>query len=42
MNFLESLKIAIASILSNKFRSFLTMLGLIIGISSVVTIIAIG
>jgi putative ABC transport system permease protein len=42
MNFLESLKIAISSILSNKFRSFLTMLGLIIGISSVVTIIAIG
>jgi putative ABC transport system permease protein len=42
MNFIESFKIAIASILSNKFRSFLTMLGLIIGISSVVTIIAIG
>jgi len=42
MNLVESFKIAIASILSNKFRSFLTMLGLIIGISSVVTIIAIG
>ena len=42
MNLIESFKIAIASILSNKFRSFLTMLGLIIGISSVVTIIAIG
>jgi len=42
MNFIESFKIAIASIKSNKFRSFLTMLGLIIGISSVVTIIAIG
>lgn len=42
MNLMESFKIAIASILSNKFRSFLTMLGLIIGISSVVTIIAIG
>lgn len=42
MNIYESFKIAIASIKSNKFRSFLTMLGLIIGISSVVTIIAIG
>ncbi len=42
MNLVESFKIAMASILSNKFRSFLTMLGLIIGISSVVTIIAIG
>ncbi|MBS7528298.1 ABC transporter permease [Fusibacter paucivorans] len=42
MSFLESLKIAVSSILSNKFRSFLTMLGLIIGISSVVTIFAIG
>ncbi|MBF4692666.1 ABC transporter permease [Fusibacter ferrireducens] len=42
MNLIESFKIAIASIMSNKFRSFLTMLGLIIGISSVVTIVAIG
>ncbi|GAU77313.1 ABC transporter permease [Fusibacter sp. 3D3] len=42
MNLIESFKIAIASIRSNKFRSFLTMLGLIIGISSVVTIVAIG
>lgn len=42
MNLIESFKIAVASILSNKFRSFLTMLGLIIGISSVVTIVAIG
>ncbi|MBX4259593.1 ABC transporter permease [Clostridium estertheticum] len=42
MNILESLKMAIASILSNKMRSFLTMLGIIIGISSVITIVALG
>lgn len=42
MNLYESFKIALTSIMNNKFRSFLTMLGLIIGISSVVTIIAIG
>ena len=33
MNFLESLKSAIQSIKGNKMRSFLTMLGIIIGIS---------
>ena len=42
MNILESLKMAISSILSNKMRSFLTMLGIIIGISSVITIVALG
>lgn len=39
---LELLKIAVSSIKSNKVRSLLTMLGLIIGISSVVTILSIG
>lgn len=42
MNFLESFKMAISSILSNKMRSFLTMLGIIIGISSVITIVSLG
>ena len=42
MHFKESFKIAIDSILSNKMRSFLTMLGIIIGISSVITILALG
>ena len=42
MNVLESFKIAISSILSNKMRSFLTMLGIIIGISSVITIVSLG
>ncbi len=42
MNFIENIKIAIDSIMSNKMRSFLTMLGIIIGISSVITIVALG
>ena len=42
MHISESFKIALDSILSNKLRSFLTMLGIIIGISSVITILALG
>ena len=38
----ENIKIAIQSILSNKMRSLLTMLGIIIGISSVISIVSIG
>jgi len=38
----ESFKIAIESILANKLRSLLTMLGIIIGVSSVITVVAIG
>lgn len=39
---LENIKMAIESIRSNKMRSFLTMLGIIIGISSVIMIITLG
>ncbi len=39
---LENIKIAFQSILSNKMRSILTMLGIIIGISSVISIVSIG
>ncbi|MEA5093953.1 Macrolide export ATP-binding/permease protein MacB [bioreactor metagenome] len=39
---LENIKIAFRSILSNKMRSLLTMLGIIIGISSVIAIVSIG
>ncbi len=42
MNFIESFKSAIYSVKANKMRSFLTMLGIIIGISSVITIVSIG
>lgn len=42
MNFIENIKIAVDSIMSNKMRSILTMLGIIIGISSVITIVSLG
>lgn len=42
MNFLESLYIAISSIYSNRLRSFLTMLGVIIGVASIVSLISVG
>lgn len=42
MNFFESLKSAVQSLKGNKARAFLTMLGIIIGISSVITMSAIG
>lgn len=40
--FAEYIKMALDNIRANKGRSFLTMLGIIIGISSVVTIVSIG
>lgn len=40
--FFENIKEAVTSILSNKMRSLLTMLGIIIGISSVIVITTIG
>lgn len=42
MNIAESFQSALQSVRSNKLRSFLTMLGIIIGISSVITIVSIG
>ena len=42
MNILENIKMALDSIRSNKMRSFLTMLGIIIGISSVIAIVSLG
>ena len=40
MGFMEAYKMAIKSILSNKGRSFLTMLGVIIGVGSVIAAVA--
>lgn len=42
MSIVESFKSALQSVMANKMRSFLTMLGIIIGISSVITIVSIG
>jgi putative ABC transport system permease protein len=42
MNIAESFISALQSVKANKMRSFLTMLGIIIGISSVITIVSIG
>ena len=38
----ENIILAINSLLSNKMRAFLTMLGIIIGIGSVIAIITVG
>lgn len=42
MNISNLLKIALRAIAANKLRSFLTALGIIIGVSSVITMLAIG
>ncbi|MEE3384046.1 MAG: ABC transporter permease [Prevotella sp.] len=42
MNYTNLLKIALVAIAANKMRSFLTALGIIIGIASVITMLAIG
>lgn len=42
MSFFETLRIAFRSIGANRMRSALTMLGIIIGVASVVTMVAIG
>jgi putative ABC transport system permease protein len=42
MNILESFKMSIRSLLTNKLRSALTMLGIIIGVASVIALMSIG
>ncbi len=42
MNFPSLLKIAFRALQKNKFRTFLTMLGIIIGVASVIAMLAIG
>lgn len=42
MRFTKLIKIALSSVWNNKIRSFLTMLGIIIGISSVIILVGIG
>jgi putative ABC transport system permease protein len=42
LNITQGVKMALNSILANKLRSFLTMLGIIIGVSAVITLISLG
>jgi len=42
MNYTNSVKIAVSALRRNKFRAFLTMLGIIIGVASVIVMLAIG
>ncbi|MFC5531969.1 ABC transporter permease [Cohnella yongneupensis] len=42
LNFLQGFKMAIKSIWSNKLRSLLTMLGIIIGVTAVIALVALG
>ncbi len=42
MDFLQTLKIALRALRTNKLRSFLTMLGIIIGIGAVIAMMAVG
>ncbi len=42
MNFINLIRIAFKALLRNKLRAFLTMLGIIIGVASVIAMVAIG
>lgn len=42
MNGTNLFKIALRALANNKLRAFLTMLGIIIGVASVITMLAIG
>jgi putative ABC transport system permease protein len=42
MNFISLIRIAFKALLRNKLRTFLTMLGIIIGVASVIAMVAIG
>lgn len=42
MNFTNLIKVALNAIANNKFRSFLSMLGIIIGVAAVIIMMAIG
>src|SRR5690349_15583844 len=42
MNFLEAFRVALVALFSNRLRSVLTMLGIIIGVTAVVALVSLG
>ncbi|WP_374686115.1 ABC transporter permease [Promineifilum sp.] len=42
MNFVQNIRLALASLLANKLRAILTMLGIIIGVAAVITLVSVG
>ena len=42
MNVLQTFRVAARALLTNKIRSFLTILGIIIGVAAVIAMVAIG
>ncbi|MBO8165488.1 MAG: ABC transporter permease [Brevibacillus sp.] len=42
MNMYQGIKMALGSIMSNKLRAFLTMLGIMIGVASVISLVSLG
>jgi putative ABC transport system permease protein len=42
MNFINTIKLVIRTLLARKGRSFLTILGIVIGVAGVIVIIALG
>ncbi|GAF72098.1 unnamed protein product, partial [marine sediment metagenome] len=42
MSITDTIRSAVAALISNKLRSALTMLGIIIGVSAVITLMAVG
>ena len=42
MQYEENIRVALRALIDHKFRSFLTMLGIIFGVASVITMLSIG
>ena len=42
MNLIESIRLALRSLIANKLRAILTMLGIIIGVAAVITLVSVG
>ncbi|MDQ8148145.1 MAG: ABC transporter permease, partial [Gemmatimonadota bacterium] len=42
MDFAETIRVALGALRANKLRSLLTMLGIVIGVSAVIAVVALG